>query len=53
MFNLKIEPNIIGISETRLQNGEEPIANISLLQTMFVYSGKGGVLVSILTKQEI
>ena len=28
--NLKIKPNIIGISDTRLQKGKEPIRNISL-----------------------
>ena len=28
--SLKIKPNIAGISETRLQNGKEPITNISL-----------------------
>ena len=28
--SLKTKPNIIGISETRLQNGNEPITNTSL-----------------------
>ena len=28
--SLTIKPNLIGISETRLQNGKEPITNISL-----------------------
>ena len=28
--SLKIKPNVAGISETRLQNGKEPITNISL-----------------------
>ena len=31
LSNLKIKPNIIGISETRLQRGKQPITNISLL----------------------
>ena len=31
LSSLKIKPNIIGISESRLQNGKEPITNISPL----------------------
>ena len=30
IFSLKIKPNIIEISEIRLQKGKEPITNISL-----------------------
>ena len=30
LSNLKIKPNMIGISETRLQSGKQPITNISL-----------------------
>ena len=35
LSNLRIKPNIIGISETRLQRGKQPITNISL--TKYVY----------------
>ena len=30
LSNLKIKPNIIGISETRLQRRKQPITNVSL-----------------------
>ena len=44
--SLKIKLNIIGISETRLQNGKEPITNISLPNYVYEHtpteSGKGG-----------
>ena len=46
---LKIKPNIIGISETRLQRGKQPITNISLLNYVYEHtpteSGKGGTLI--------
>ena len=38
LSNLKIKPNIIGISETRLQRGKQPITNI-FVQTMFIIIG--------------
>ena len=49
--SLKIKPNIIEISETRLQNGKEPITNISLPNYVYEHtpteSGKGGTLLYI------
>ena len=46
--SLKIKPNIIGISETRLQKRKEPIKNISLPNYVYEHtpteSGKGGTL---------
>ena len=46
--SLKIKPNIIGISETRLQKGKQPITNISLPNYVYEHtpteSGKGGTL---------
>ena len=42
--SLKIKPNIIGISETRLQKGKQPITNIEHTSTE---SGKGGTLLYI------
>ena len=49
--SLKIKPNIIGISETRLQNGKEPITNISLPSYVYGHtpteSGKGGTFLYI------
>ena len=48
LSNLKIKPNIVGTSETRLQKEKQPITNISL--PIYVYehtptdSGKGGTL---------
>ena len=49
--SLKITPNITGISETRLQNGKEPITNISLPNYIYEHtpteSGKGGTLLYI------
>ena len=48
LFNLKIKPNITGISETRLQRGKQPISNISLPNYVYEHtpteSGKGGKL---------
>ena len=48
---LKIKPNTIEISETRLQNGKEPITNISLPNYVYVRtpteSGKGKTLLYI------
>ena len=35
LSNLKIKPNIIGISETRLQRVKQPITNISLLNYVY------------------
>ena len=35
LSNLKIKPNTIGISETRLQRGKQPITNISLLDYVY------------------
>ena len=44
-------PNIIGISETRLKRGKQPIANISLRNYVSEHtpteSGKGGTLLYI------
>ena len=49
--SLKIKPNIIGTSETRLQKGKEPITNISLKNYVYEHipteSGKGGTLLYI------
>ena len=49
--SLKIKPNIIGISETRLQKGKQPITNISLPNYVYEHtpteSGKGGTLLYI------
>ena len=49
LSNLKIKPNIIGISETRLQRGKQPITNISLpvYEHTPTESGKGGTLLYI------
>ena len=51
LSNLKIKPNIIGISETRLQRGKQPITNISLPNYVYEHtpteSGKGGTLLYI------
>ena len=45
LSNLKIKPNIIGISETRLQREKQPITNISLPNYVYEHtpteSGKG------------
>ena len=49
--SLKIKPNIIGISETRLQKGKQPKTNISLPNYVYEHtptqSGKGGTLLYI------
>ena len=49
--NLKIKPNIIGISETRLQRGKHPITNISHPNYVYEHtpteSGKGGKILYI------
>ena len=49
--SLKIMSNIIGISETRLQKGKQPITNISLLNYVYEHTptetGKGGTLLYI------
>ena len=49
--SLKIKLNIIGISETKLQNGKEPITNISLPNYVYKHtpteSGKGRILLCI------
>ena len=46
--SLKIKPNMIGISGARLQNGKEPITNISLPNYVYEHTptelGKGGTL---------
>ena len=51
LSNLKIKPNIIGISETRLQREKQPITNISLPNYVYEHtpaeSGKGGTLLHI------
>ena len=51
LSNLKIKPNIIGISETSLQKGKQPITNISLPNYVYEHtpteSGKGGTLLYI------
>ena len=51
LSNLKMKPNIIGISETRLQRGKQPITNISLPNYVYEHtpteSGKGGTLLYI------
>ena len=51
LSNLKIKPNIIGISEARLQKGKQPITNISLPNYVCEHtsteSGKGGTLLYI------
>ena len=51
LSNLKIKPNIIGISETRLQRGKQPITNISLQNYVDEHtpteSGKGGTILYI------
>ena len=51
LSSLKIKPNIIGISETRLQRGKQPITNISLPNYVYEHtpteSGKGGTLLYI------
>ena len=43
-----MKPNIIGISETRLQRGKQPINNISLPNYVYEHTptelGKGGTL---------
>ena len=48
LSHLKIKPNIIGISETRIQRGQKPINNISLPNHVYEHtpteSGKGGTL---------
>ena len=48
--SLKIKPNIIGISETRLQKGKHPITNISLPNYVYEHipteSGKGETLLN-------
>ena len=49
--SLKIKPNIIAISETRLQKGKQPITNFSLPNYVYEHtpteSGKGGTLLYI------
>ena len=49
--SLKVKPNIIGISETRLKKGKQPIVNISLPNYVYEYtlieSDKGGTLLYI------
>ena len=49
--SLKIKPNIIGMSQTRLQKGKEPITNISLPNYVYEHtrteSGKRGTLLYI------
>ena len=51
LSNLKSKPNIIGISETRLQRGKQPITNIFLPNYVSEHtpteSGKGGTLLYI------
>ena len=51
LSNLKIKPNIIGISDTRLQMRKQPITNISLPNYVYEHtpteSGKGGTLLYI------
>ena len=51
LSNLKIKPNRIGISETKLQRRKQPITNISLLNYVYEHtsteSGKGGTLLYI------
>ena len=51
LSNLKFKPNIIGISETRLQRGKQPIANIYLPNYVYEHtpteSGKRGTLLYI------
>ena len=51
LSNLKIKPNITGISETRLQRGKQPITNIYLPNYVYEHtpteSGKGGTLLYI------
>ena len=51
LSNLKTKPNIIGISETRLQSGKQPITSISLPNYVYEHtltkSGKGGALLYI------
>ena len=51
LSNLKIKSNVIGISETRLQRGKQPITNISLPNYVYEHipteSGKGGTLLHI------
>ena len=46
LSNLKIKPNIVGISETRLQKEKQPITNISLPNYAYEHtptdSGNGG-----------
>ena len=48
---LKIRPNIIEISETRLQKGKQPITNICLPNYVYEHTptepGKGGTLLYI------
>ena len=48
LSNLKIKPNIVGTSETRLQKEKQPITNISLPNYVYEHtptdSGKGGTL---------
>ena len=38
LSNLKIKPNITGISETRLQGGKQPITNIYLPNYVYVHT---------------
>ena len=49
--SLKIKPNIIGTSETRLRKGKQPITNISLPNYVYEHtlteSAKGGTLLYI------
>ena len=51
IFSMKIKSNIIGMSETRLQNRKEPITNISLPNYVDEHtpneSGKGGTVLYI------
>ena len=48
LSNLKIKPNIVGTSETRLQKEKQPITNISLPNYVYEHtptdSGKRGTL---------
>ena len=38
LSNLKIKPNIIEISKTRLQGGKQPITNINLPNYVYVHT---------------
>ena len=51
LSNLRIKPNVIGISESRLQRGKQPITNICLPNYVYEHApteqGKGGTLLYI------